>query len=115
MNAINIIHPYRHLDSWVFDDYEKGLTKEPFILGTDAVITELTKNTEYAERGFNLIFSEEPFPRYTHTYEWEGKEASGNWYYCPQFDLHGWLCPALLKYFDTPPKTIYVKVEDLKD
>lgn len=29
-------------------------------------------------------------------------------------DFEGWLCRALLKYFSTPPREIYVKVEELK-
>jgi hypothetical protein len=28
--------------------------------------------------------------------------------------MEGWLCPALFKYFPTAPKTIFVKVEELK-
>jgi len=28
--------------------------------------------------------------------------------------MEGWLCPALLKYFPTAPRQIYVQVEELK-
>ncbi len=43
--------------------------------------------------------------------EWRREESSGNWYYSDQFKMEGWLCPALLKYFPTAPREIYVKVE----
>jgi hypothetical protein len=32
--------------------------------------------------------------------EWRREEYGGNWYYSPQFDMEGWLCPALFKYFE---------------
>jgi len=34
-----------------------------------------------------------------------------NWYYSDQFKMESWLCPALLKYFPTAPREIYVKIE----
>ena len=29
----------------------------------------------------------------------------------PDFNMEGWLCPALFKYFDKAPSEIYVKAE----
>lgn len=43
--------------------------------------------------------------------EWRRGEFGGNWYFSPEFNLEGWLCPALFKYFDQAPKEIFVKVE----
>jgi hypothetical protein len=35
----------------------------------------------------------------------------GNWYYSRELCIEGWLCPALFKYFDVAPQTIYAKFE----
>jgi hypothetical protein len=35
----------------------------------------------------------------------------GNWYFSPQFQLEGWLCPALFKYFEAAPQKIYAQVK----
>ena len=53
---------------------------------------------------------------------WYGLDRQGgpasqftrNWYYSDQFEMEGWLCPALFKYFSDPPREIYVKVEPKK-
>ena len=39
------------------------------------------------------------------------RERGGNWYRAEDFEMEGWLCPALLKYFDAPPKGIYARFE----
>ena len=33
----------------------------------------------------------------------------GNWYYLPSYDMEGWLCPALMKYFESAPARIFIK------
>jgi hypothetical protein len=38
MNTLNIISPYRHNGTWVFDDARHGLVREPFISGADTLI-----------------------------------------------------------------------------
>jgi hypothetical protein len=43
--------------------------------------------------------------------DWRREESGGNWYYSDRFKMEGWLCPALLKYFPTAPREIYVKIE----
>jgi hypothetical protein len=37
MNTINVIAPY-NISAWVFDDQRVGLSQEPFVSGTDAMI-----------------------------------------------------------------------------
>ena len=39
----------------------------------------------------------------------------GNWYRANLPNAEGWLCPALLHYFNEPPTEIYVKAEPLSD
>ena len=111
MNSINLIVPYRHAGMWVFDDPRVGLDKEPFVSGADTMMDVLTENIPDAQRGFRLLFSATPFPGYQAKLEWNREEYGGNWYFSPQFNMEGWLCPALFKYFEQAPKEIYVKAE----
>lgn len=111
MNSILLIVPYRYEGMWVFDDPRVGLHREPFVSGADAVIDRLVADVPNAEKGFRLLFSATPFPGYAAKLEWRREEYGGNWYFSSDFKMEGWLCPALLKYFDAAPKEIYVKAE----
>ena len=111
MNAINLIVPYRYSGMWVFDDARVGLHQEPFVSGADTMIDALVKGIPNAEQGFRLLFSGAPFPGYTVKLDWVREEYGGNWYSSSAFGLEGWLCPALLKYFEQAPKEIYVKAD----
>jgi hypothetical protein len=111
MNALTILQPYRHAGMWVFDDPGKGLSKEPFVSGIDVMIDRFTAKIPNAKNGFRLLFSPTPFPGYEIKLEWRREEYGGNWYYCPQLELEGWLCPALFKYFDKAPAELYAKAE----
>jgi hypothetical protein len=64
-----------------------------------------------AERGFTLIFSGAPFPGHQYRLDWQREEGGGNWYYSPDLDMQGWLCPALFKYFSDTPKTLYAQIK----
>ena len=109
MNAITVIHPYKFNGMWVFDDADKELVKEPFVAGADNIIERLSKAIPNAEAGFNLIFSSEPFPGFTVKLVWLAPVHTGNLYHCEELNTDGWLCPALLKYFETAPKRIYAQ------
>jgi hypothetical protein len=111
MNSMNLIVPYRHEGMWVFDDARVGLDKEPFVSGADTMIDVLVAEIPNAHKGFRLLFSATPFPGYKVKLEWLREENGGNWYFSPDFQMEGWLCPALFKYFETAPKEIYVKAE----
>ena len=115
MNSLNVILPYKHFGLWVFDDPAVGLSQEPFIAGIDIMIDRLVAPIPDAENGFRLFFSTAPFPGYTAELEWRRQEYGGNWYYSPQFDIEGWLCPALFKYFDRAPGRLYVRAEAASD
>ena len=114
MNSLMVIVPYKYQGMWVFDDPAVGLHREPFIAGIDTLIEKATAKIPDARAGFRAIFSGSPFPGATFTLEWRREESGGNWYYSPEFQQEGWLCPALFKYFEAAPKTIYVKVETRK-
>jgi hypothetical protein len=111
MNAIRIIHPRWEDGSLVFDDPAVGLVREPFVAGADVAIGLLAQKVEGCSREFSLLFSDSPFPGHQASMEWEREEYGGNWYFCEQLGMSGWLCPALLKYFDTAPKNLYLQVK----
>jgi len=111
MNAIAIIAPYKYEGMWVFDDSAVGLAREPFVAGIDKMIDQLVASIPEAEKGFRLLFSATPFPGHTVKLEWRREESGGNWYYCHQFGIEGWLCPALFRYFDKAPAELYARAE----
>ena len=110
MNSLFAITPYKFEGLWVFDDSDAGLAKEPFISGADRILDVMTQNIPDADKGFRLIFSSEPFPGYTARFVWSRSEYGGNWYFWPEKELEGWLCPALFKYFEQAPENLYVKI-----
>lgn len=109
MNHLNVIFPYQFEGAWVFDDLRVGLEKEPFVSGADEVLDMLAAEIPNARTGFKLIFSGGPFPGYQMAVEWMREEHGGNWYFAPGYELEGWLCPALMKYFDYVPARIFVQ------
>ena len=111
MNSVFLIFPYQYKGKWVFDDAKVGLHREPFIGGADTLISRLSANIPGADKGFCLLFSASPFPDFQAKLEWRREDFGGNVYYCPQFEMEGWLCPALYRYFDETPKEIYAKAE----
>ncbi len=110
-NSLFVLQPYRHQNNWVFDDDKVGLVAEPFVFGIDTMIDRMTADIPDAARGFRLIFSTARFPGAMVELEWRREEADGNWYYSPTYDFEGWLCPALFKYFEEAPKTLFAKAE----
>ncbi len=111
MNVISVLFPYKVEGQWVFDDPTAGLVREAFVAGIDTMLDRATAHIPNAEAGFKLLFSPNPFPGYALKLEWRREEYGGNWYWCDQFGMEGWLCPALFKYFPTAPKELYAKPE----
>jgi hypothetical protein len=111
MNSLFVIAPYKCEGMWVFDDPAVGLSREPFIAGIDMMIDKVVAGIPNSDKGFRAVFSAAPFPGADFKLEWRREESGGNWYYSDQFEMEGWLCPALLKYFPRAPREIYVKVE----
>ena len=111
MNAIRAIHPYRHEGLWVFNDETMALRQEPFVAGADGILDRLTAGIPGAAAGFTLLFSAQPFPDCQIECLWQREEFGGNWYHCPAYGADGWLCPALLKYFDAAPPHLYVRAQ----
>jgi hypothetical protein len=114
-NYMLVIVPYWHeaAGTWVFDDERVGLIQEPFVSGIPEMIDDLVKDIPSARAGFRLLFSKEPFPGFQRKLTWVRAEFGGNWYRTDQPPSEGWLCPALLCYFDEAPAALYVKAEAL--
>lgn len=114
VNQINVIKPYKWEGLWVFDDPNKGLDKEALIAGMPEMIVMATTKAgiKNPEKGFLVLFSKDPFPGYMLALDWVGEENGGNVYEWKSTGMKGWLCPALFKYFDTTPKTIYIMVKE---
>jgi len=111
MNSLLVIHPYKSQGVWVFDDPRVGLVQEPFVAGADVILDRMVEGIPEAESGVTVFFSAIPFPGSRHEFVWRREDSSGNWYYSPEYDQEGWLCPALFKYFDETPERLYVQVK----
>lgn len=111
-NSIMVIKPYRWEGMWVFDDPRVDLLREPFVAGADTMIDRAIElaGIENADQGFLMVFSQTPFPGSQVHLEWVREENGGNVYQWRDQEMEGWLCPALLKYFDRPPEHLYVEL-----
>ncbi|WP_413200964.1 DUF6717 family protein [Nostoc piscinale] len=112
-NSMMVIFPYRHNQTWVFDDERLGLVQEPFVSGVPEMIDILVQGIANVDEGFKLLFSASPFPGYQAELTWLREEYNGNWYLWREKGLEGWLCPALFKYFKQAPAKIYCQAEGL--
>ena len=108
-NSIRIIKPYKFAGTWVFDDDNTSLVREPFVEGADDIIDVMTSQIEGAEEGFALIFSAQPFPGSTLELLRVREEFGGWWYRSEALDMEGWLCPALFLYFEEAPGQLHCK------
>ena len=108
-NSIRIIKPYKFAGTWVFDDDNTNLVREPFVEGADDIIDVMTSPIEEAEEGFALIFSAQQFPGATLELLRTREEFGGWWYRSETLDMEGWLCPALFLYFEEAPEKLFCK------
>lgn len=110
-NAMMVIYPYWHGDTWVFDDDAVGLLREPFVFGVPEMIDDLVKDfgPAGARSGFRLTFSGAPFPGFQRVLVRRREEYGGNWYSFEGEAREGWLCPALFRYFRDAPERLYVR------
>jgi len=128
-NVLNVIQPYWYANCWVFDDASKGLEKESLegrfeaelreimVLarlvggGVTRMIDYLVKDIPNARSGFILLFSSQPFAGYQVEITRVREEYGGYWYKAKDEGAEGWLCPALFRYFETAPESLYIKAE----
>jgi hypothetical protein len=110
-NILMVIEPYWYQGTWVFDDASVGLDKEPFVQGIPEMMDYLVKDIPNARSGFVLLFSSQPFAGYQVELTIVREEYGGHWYKVKDLDAEGWLCPALLRYFEAAPESLYIKAE----
>ena len=106
---MHTISPYWDGTTWVFDDPERGLVREPFVAGTPEIIDRALESAgaPFRQR-FSVAFSDREFPGWQIVLERVRAESGGEWYCWGE--MEGWLCPALLRYFDAAPKRIYCRI-----
>ena len=49
--------------------------------------------------------------------EWDAgtPDAGGTWYWSDELQMEGWLCPALFRYYDEAPETLYVATRAVEE
>ena len=109
-NSLFVIKPYfdEGLEAWVFDDEERGLYKEALVLGADLLCQSLYE--KYGD--FSASFSANYIPNADVVLHrtTEPSRQNGTWYKEATSKQDAWLCPALFKFFDEAPDSIYLKV-----
>jgi hypothetical protein len=113
-NAIMVIAPYWYNGTWVFDDPAVGLRREPFVAGVPQMIDLLVKEIPDSREGFRLLFSANPFPGYQKKLTWLRGDSGGNYYQLDEPPMEGWICPAMFRYYKTPPQALFVKAEPVR-
>lgn len=113
------LYPYLLNDvCWVFDDERTGLKEEAFVCGITEMITRVVtaKGLPNPQAGFTMTFCDEPFDGYDVELKWLRPDPNdGNWYAGDVLGerMEGWLCPALLLYFQNPPPRLFVRCDPL--
>jgi len=110
-NALLVIEPYRSGKVWRFDEPRLRLKGEPFVQGVPEMIDKMVAGIPGAENSVRLIFSQRSFPGAQYRLDRRREQDGGNWYYSEQYQMEGWLCPALFKFFPRAPRHIYVRAE----
>ena len=103
---------------WVFDDARTGLKEEAFVCGITEMITRVVtaKRLPNPEAGFTMTFCDRAFVGHDVELHWLRPDPNGgNWYAGDVLSerMEGWLCPALLLYFQDPPRRIFVRCDPL--
>jgi hypothetical protein len=115
VNSLFCILPYRYGSTWVFDDPQRGLLREPFVGGIPEMIDHVLALRQISTNKLQLTFSSSPFPGYDEEISMHESQFGGTVYSSEKYSMKGWLCPALLKYFETPPEKLYVKIDALTE
>jgi hypothetical protein len=110
-NAMLVIEPYRSGAEWRFDEPLLHLKAEPFVQGMSQMIDKMVQGLPGSDKSVRLIFSQRPFPGWQYRLDRRREEDGGNWYYNEQYQMEGWLCPALFKFFPRAPQYIYACAE----
>ena len=108
-NQINVLHIFKENGVWMFNDEEIGLFKEPFVSSMGDIIEMFVDGRDK----FKAFISHSPIHQGTLILQRieDGMDGLYRIYDNDPSSVIGWLCPALLKYFEYYPKFIYVKIK----
>lgn len=98
------INPYCESDCWFFDDPAVGLTREGLTYGTPEVLLRACEISGVGSN-FTVGFTDTKFG--IHRLDFAELRRDGSFYYWADQQMYCWFCPALLRYFSSPPKQIY--------
>ena len=103
---------------WAFDDESVGLKEEALVAGIDSMLDKLAEGAPYLELAVSdvpRLQADVDVQLYLY-YQGSDEVEAQAWheYASPELEMGGWLCPNLLKYFDTPPELIYVGIKRLQ-
>lgn len=112
-NSLLTIFPYWCNETWVFDDEDVDLVREPFVQGTEDIISRVVDELGIANarEGFRIVFSATKFPGH-HLHLTRLHEEDGGYWYEDEYGERGWLCPATLHYFEQHPMHIYASFHE---
>ena len=104
------IKPYWHNGTWLFDDPVRGWWAKPFLDQTPEMVDRMLRQAQLPpKQSFVLTFADSDWAGVGHRFilDWVRENSRGHWY---RWSGVEGLYPALLRYFDAPPKQIYCHV-----
>lgn len=108
-NQIYCIEPWKAGRVWLFTDEERGLVMEPLVAGIPEIIQHYAGEDA---TNVQILFSSEQFKgAQSHLAKLPDQDPRyGGTDYVAENGMVGWLCPALLEYFETPPEKLWFSV-----
>ena len=104
------VKPYWHNQVWVFDDPVRGWWAKPFLGPSPEVVDQMLRQARLPLRqSFVIAFADRDWPGvgYRFVLDWVRENSQGHWYRWNGMER---LYPALVQYFDAPPKQIYCHI-----
>jgi hypothetical protein len=129
--GVNTLRIYQKNGRWVFDKngaaYDMapaGFTEmslDPLVIGADRLLATgcRMKGMATPERGFLLLFSESYFPMSDVKFVYREPKFDGWVYDVEEMNLTGlmpgqaaWMCPYMKFFYETPPRILFIKLEE---
>lgn len=107
---VTTIKPYWHNAAWVFDDPVRGWWAKPFQGRSAEMVDQMLRQARLPlKQSFVIAFADRDWPGvgYRLVLEWARENSGGHWYRWSGTEA---LYPALVQYFDAPPKQIYCHI-----
>lgn len=105
-NSILFLDLYKKGSTWAFDDANKNIQAEPFVMGMSEIISHYTD-----KENCTAYFSLQPFPD-AKKLSLLKEDSNGGWYQDESTNMTGWLCPVTRVYLNGIPNHIYFQIKD---